>query len=116
MAQTKITKNEIETQESWQTPTLQNSWVNWGSNYMVASYMKDSLGFVHLQGLIKNGTLNSIIMTLPAGYRPLSDLRFVVECSGVVGSVSLSSAGVVTQTLGNNTFLNLSGIVYKAEQ
>ncbi|MCP4710447.1 MAG: hypothetical protein GY869_17630 [Planctomycetes bacterium] len=59
-------------QQSWQTPAFQNSWINYGSGYNPAQYFKDSMGIVHLRGLVKNVTLGQTVFTLPAGYRPAS--------------------------------------------
>ncbi|MBM4253016.1 MAG: hypothetical protein FJ146_13670 [Deltaproteobacteria bacterium] len=56
--------------EDWNTPTFQNSWVNYGGTWEPAGYYKDKFGVVHLKGLIKNGTLNQAAFTLPVGYRP----------------------------------------------
>ena len=41
-------------QQEWVAPTLLNSWVNFGGDYEIAGYMVDSLGFVHLKGVVKS--------------------------------------------------------------
>ncbi len=58
------------TQEAWQTPTLTNGWVNYGSFYTPSGYFKDKNGIVHLRGQVKSGTMSQAIFTLPTGYRP----------------------------------------------
>lgn len=113
-----VTAAKIETQQAWQTPTLTNSWVNYGSGFNDAGYMKDSLGFVHLKGMVKNGTSGSAIYTLPAGYRPLATVY--VSCpngggTGFVGILNISSAGVIKNDSGTNTYQSMDGVVFKAE-
>eukprot|EP01083_Nonionella_stella_P014965 41907_1 len=48
---------------------LQNSWVNYGGSFATAKAfkMKD---IVFLRGLVKSGSANSVIATLPQGWRP----------------------------------------------
>lgn len=64
-------------QGQWITPTLLNGWVNanYGSDES-AKYMKDSLGFVHIVGLVKSGLVGQAIFKLPVGYRPKGTLTF----------------------------------------
>lgn len=40
-------------QEDWQTPQLNDPWVNYSAEYNPAGYFRDSLGIVHLRGLVK---------------------------------------------------------------
>ena len=61
----------------WIEPTLLNGWVNNSSSEYPVSYMKDSLGFVHIRGTVKDGTPNATIFTLPVGYRPAKNVLFV---------------------------------------
>ena len=118
MAQ-KVTKNQIETQQAWQSPTLLNSWVNYGGTFSNAGYMKDSLGFVHLRGLIKDGTVTLAAFNLPAGYRPANDTAFVVNSNSAFGVVQVlgqsTNPGDVRILQGNNAFVYLEGIMFKAE-
>lgn len=63
--------NLLKGDSSWTNVTFTNSWtdydtVNWGP----CSYRKDGAGWVHLRGLVKSGTNNAAIFTLPTGYRP----------------------------------------------
>ena len=57
-------------QEAWITPTLIN-----GADGTIR-YMKDSLGFVHIEGLLNRGT-SGPYLRLPVGYRPFETLRIV---------------------------------------
>lgn len=42
-----------QTSEAWATPTLQNGWTNFGATDAVVRYMKDPLGFVHIEGAVQ---------------------------------------------------------------
>jgi len=66
--------------EAWITPTLLNGYTII-SGYPVG-YMKDTLGFVHMKGLLTGGTANQTIFTLPIGYRPLERKTLPVDFSG----------------------------------
>lgn len=101
-------------QESWTAPTLLNSWSNFGGGWTPARYMKDSHGFVHLDGLIANGTVPGAAFTLPAGYRPTEKCGFAVVANNAFGFVSIDAAGSVEVNSGNNTFVTLTGISFRA--
>ncbi len=96
--------------------TYTNSWVDFGSSNHPVGYYRDMLGFVHLRGLAKSGTVNTAMFTLPAGYQPTKELRFVVISNGALGYLTISNAGVVTLVTGNNTYVSLEGIIFQAEQ
>lgn len=55
----------------WIKPVLLNGWIDYSGTYPSA-FFKDSSGIVHIRGLIKSGAITSdtIIFTLPPGYRP----------------------------------------------
>ena len=58
-------------QDSWTAPSLGSNWANYGGVYQTVGYMKDSIGFIHVRGLVKaTGAVSSTIFTLPTGYRP----------------------------------------------
>lgn len=85
-------------QQAWQNATLQNGWVVFGAPYPTnVGYMKDSLGFVHTRGLIKSGTAtqNTVIFTLPIGYRPSFDLYIINAVAGNWGIVHIGTNGNV---------------------
>ena len=114
-----VTAAKIEAQQAWQSPSLVNSWTNYGSGWATANYMKDSLGFVRLRGLIGNGAATPIF-TLPVGYRPLANVMFVGLASGGLARIDVNPTGAVVLSGyfsgGNNGYLSLSNIVFKAEQ
>ena len=80
--------------------SFSNGWTNFGSGYVAARYLKDALGFVHLEGFIAPGTNNTTAFTLPAGYRPGYTLGLpAITGHPGVASVSISTAGDVTPNL-----------------
>lgn len=82
-----------------------------------AKYMKDPFGFVHFKGsVIRSSGVSIIPFTLPAGYRPLKQLRFPMISAGVASFWDISPTGTVScnGTPGSSNFLD--GITFKAEQ
>jgi hypothetical protein len=81
---------------SWIAPTLENGWVNFGGEWTPAGYIKDALGFVHIQGTIKSGTSGKAAFVLPAGYRPGGLMAAPRDDAGpTLGAVEISPAGQV---------------------
>ena len=57
---------------------FQNGWTNYENVFNKAAFFKDSLGIVHLRGLVQGSTLAKAIFQLPEGYRPAAqELRIV---------------------------------------
>ena len=108
-------------QESWHNvgatgePAFQNSWVNYGAVWANCSYMKDSMGFVHLQGLIKSG-VSYPIFTLPIGYRPSKELYFIANVGNNAYGLTINASGVVYTASVGGSFYSLDGVTFKAEQ
>lgn len=99
-------------------PSFENSWVNFDSSTQAtAAYRIDALGYVHLKGLVKDGTVGDCaIFTLPAGYRPEKIIRFAVTANGAFGEVGVKTTGLVRLGVGNNAYGSLDGITFKAYQ
>lgn len=87
-------------QESVIAPSLQNSWVDNGGGYLASGYYKDSLGVVHLQGMIKSGTTadGTTLFTLNSGYRPASNIIVPICTSAYVEpcTIQIATTGVVS--------------------
>ncbi len=106
--------------------TFQNGWSDYGLNQNPAGFYKDSFGIVHLSGGMHSGTLGVTAFALPAGYRPSGVSVFPVISStggggaGAVVPADLSVTGfdgtVVVETGGNNAFVGLDGITFRATQ
>lgn len=115
--QTQFSGKASKTQQAWQTPTLLNSWVNFGGANTTAQYMKDEMGFVHLKGMIKTGTIGTVAFTLPAGYLPSSEgtSRFPAVSNDAFGQLGITTGGNVTPLVGSSTWFALNGITFLAE-
>jgi len=101
---------------TWTAPTLLNGWVNYGGSLATAGYTKDAHGFVHLKGNIKNGTttINTVLFSLPLGYRPPEHHHFAVYGdAGVAGTVAVYKTGDVVIISGSANGLGLCGIIFK---
>lgn len=107
-------------QQAWQTPTLQNGWVNYQNpvtNFPGAGYYKDSLGNVHVRGLIKSGTTssNTLLFTLPAGYRPAYDLHIPIVSNSAAAGLIVKQDGIVQVLYGvSSNWVDLSSITFRA--
>ncbi|MDT0121344.1 hypothetical protein Q9R46_01710 [Paenibacillus sp. RRE4] len=108
---------------AWITPTLVNGWANYSDLYQPIRYYKDSIGEVHLSGVIRGGvnTSGTSITRLPVAYRPKKAMIFNVFTSNstalVSASVEIAPDGVVYLGFaGGNTWLNLENISFLAEQ
>jgi hypothetical protein len=64
----------------WSTPTLTSAWaVKTGHDIR---YRKDASGVVHIQGLVEEaGAYDSIVFTLPTGYRPVGSVIISAQTS-----------------------------------
>jgi hypothetical protein len=93
----------------WRSPTFLNSWVNYDTTtYGPAGYRKDANGFVHLRGLVKNGTSTTATMfILPAGYRPGRDVLLsqatAASGTGSANDFRITKDGYVQFNLGGST-------------
>lgn len=81
-------------------PPFENGWGNIGSPEAPVGFMLCN-GWVHLRGGFAGGTANSVVFTLPVGYRPEFQQEMVIPTT-----TSTSYAIVVVGTDG--------GVVYKA--
>lgn len=101
-------------------PAFTNSWVNYNTGgHPDAMYWKDPLGFIHLKGAIKNGTVGSSAFTLPPGYRPPEYMSFPTLsgaslATASIGRVDINTDGTVTpQTAAANGYVGLNGIYFR---
>ena len=101
--------------ETWITPTMLNGWIVYDGGFNQPGYYKDKNGMVHLRGLIKNGTVGAAAFTLPTGYRPASqELMNAITFGEVNARVDIATTGNVVITSGNNLWLSLDGIKFRA--
>ena len=84
-------------------PAFENSWVNFGAPANNAAFFKDGLGFVHLRGVIKSGTVSTTAFTLPVGYRPPASQYFASDNGGAHARVIVAADGTVVAEPGNSS-------------
>jgi hypothetical protein len=103
-------------QEAIQPPAFQNGWINHGGGFTDAGFWKDKEGLVHIQGLIKNGgtALNTILFTLPLGYRPPDRQIYTVLSNNIVSRIDILDNGdVIITSAASSLWLNLTGIYFR---
>ena len=102
--------------EAWVSPTLLNSWVNYGGEFNTAGYYKDPFGRVHLRGLIKDGTATAgtVLFVLPSGYRPSATEVCSTLSNAAAADVQVAANGDVKILIGSNVWLSLDGISFRA--
>ena len=98
-------------QEPWKDAPLVNGWANYGEGFNSSGYFKDSLGIVHLKGLVKLG--GGTIFTLPEGYRPAARELHCVQSNGIAGRVDILPNGEVQLVIGSNIWVSLDGITFR---
>jgi hypothetical protein len=107
-------------QEAWTASSFAGTWADYGGSYDAAGYFKDTVGIVHLRGLVKSGgAFPSTIFTLPAGYRPNGHQSFSVPsyiggADSGAGVVIVQSDGLVRASVGSDTYIGLNGISFRA--
>lgn len=103
----------------WFSPVLTNGWIPFdaeGSGYFNPAYMKDALGFVHLRGIVKSGTIGTSIFTLPLGFRPAALFHQICDTAGlnVKGVVEIGFDGNVMATTGVSNYMCLDSLTFEA--
>jgi hypothetical protein len=97
---------------------FKNGWHNLGSPFRPAQACKDSLGFVHLDGVLTGGTPNTTALVLPAGYRPRFDKVFAVTGTNggvpVLEDIFLLPGGLVFARGSAKDAVGLDGVVFSA--
>ena len=115
-------------QEDWRlvgqpgSPDFQNNWKNYFKSdntdpfnvYNTAGYFKDSMGIVHLKGMVMKGNASTIFI-LPAGYRPIARELFACLSADLPGRVDVLTNGEVTLQKGNaDQYVSLDGLTFRA--
>jgi hypothetical protein len=95
-------------------PAFGAGWSNFGGGFSPAGFYKDSLGIVHLQGLVNTGG-GSLAFTLPEGYRP-STQHYQIIAEGGAGEAHVTIAtngGVNVFNYAGGAFVSLEYINFK---
>lgn len=102
-------------------PALQNGWLQFGSGYTSAGFWLDPTGVVHLEGLVKSGTVTNgtVIATLPSevGYRPSTRKVFTTWTNDTAQHACridvLTTGDIICGQSVGNTYLSLDGITFR---
>jgi hypothetical protein len=77
-------------------PPFQSGWTNTEPGVSTAAFYKDSLGVVHLKGVIAGGGNGNTAFTLPTGYRPSQGLLLPAAAAPTqAGQLLISPSGSV---------------------
>ena len=96
-------------------PTFENSWINYGGATAPLKYWRDSMGYVHIVVVVKDGVTNVAIFTLPVGFRPLYNFHTPCTSNTAFANVRINSDGTVNMSVGNNAWLAIN-ITFLPEQ
>ncbi len=104
-------------QQDWQPPpAFLNRWHNYGSGYNTAGYFKDSMGMVHLKGLVAGGLGGTTIFVLPVGYRPAAEqLHVTCTNNNTAGRLDIRPSGELVVVAGDSAWFSLDGVTFRAE-
>jgi hypothetical protein len=105
-------------QNDWrQVAQFQSGWANFGGEWPPAAFMIDSLGFVHLRGLVNKGQIGSgqTVFMLPPGFRPrVRYLHCTNRRAEDGGRTDVYPDGRVVPVAGISEWLSLDGIIFQA--
>ena len=108
---------QVTEPEAWLVPEFHTKWVTYNDEYEPPGFMKDSMGWVHMRGMIRGGSVaaNAILFMLPEGYRPLG-LKFLatVLAGGVTGGIYIYPDGAVKLWRGSGVWLSLDSVHFQA--
>lgn len=106
-------------------PGFENSWTNFNGpgqphntvTNQHAAYRRDSLGVVHLGGLVAGGTITLAIFTLPATHCPFFTKIFPTISNNAFSRITvnrLASGCAVFANFGSNAWVSLEGVSFLA--
>ncbi|WP_221469070.1 hypothetical protein [Cohnella nanjingensis] len=103
----------------WIAPTLLNGWVLYDAAARPVGYFKDDNGIVRLRGNIKSGSLTTVAIMLPAGYRPNTVLDFggfSYKAGSIISEIVIDTIGRVIIQGGGTDLISLDGVTFRSEQ
>ncbi|KKL75063.1 hypothetical protein LCGC14_2058640 [marine sediment metagenome] len=93
-------------------PAFANSWINLDAAiYPSMSFRKIISGDIHVQGVVKNGTIGLTIFTLPVGYVPNRTIMFAAVANGAFAQSTILSTGAVVASSGSNVWFSVGTII-----
>jgi len=94
-------------------PTLLNSFVNTNAGNSQAKYFKEN-NVVNIEGMVSPLTLSTAIFTLPVGYRPLKNMRFICRTDTGLAWIAVNTAGsILIESVTGTTYVSLDGINFR---
>lgn len=91
-------------------PVILNGWADYANNFAPTSFYKDDIGTVFVSGVVKGGTLSTVVATLPVGFRPVRQLMFMVMTNTGPGRLDVFPSGDIMLVSGGLGFVSLCGI------
>jgi hypothetical protein len=101
-------------QSTWINVTYSSSWVDYSTAFPPTSYLKDTLGFVHLRVNCKFGNSDPIA-NLPAGYIPNYTLSFPVYSNPISTNppiISITSSGGINRAYCSTTYILVGEVLF----
>jgi hypothetical protein len=96
---------------AWMPLEQQGFWVDYdAASYPIASQWIDATGRVHMNGLVKTGTINTTAHVLVAGARPARKLVYPAGSNDAYGRLGLNPASAITPEVGSNVWFSYSGV------
>jgi hypothetical protein len=95
--------------DGWTAVTFQNGWSNNGAGFADTKYALQN-NLVNIKCAATGGTLNSVLFTLPVGFRPLENLYWPTFENGAAKFVLIGSDGTVTQVGASNVNVVFSAV------
>jgi hypothetical protein len=100
----------------WQTPALQNGWLQYDTIWGNAAMYRKIGPLVFCRGLVKSGTLGASIFTLPVGYRPSINMLFASEAADTICRISVQPDGTITTGAGGSqAWTSLCNLIFPAD-
>ena len=91
------------------------SWANL-AGFETTAYLKDPLGFVHLKGVVHNGSTGTGVFALPAGFRPSATTARPLGSTGLANAtVEIDASGNVVAFISVASAIGFSGLTFLAE-
>ncbi len=99
-------------------PPLLNGWQVYSAGFNPPGYYKDDSGFVHLRGMLRDGTSRDAMFTLPEGYRPAYRQLFGCRTSdnAIPSRCDVDADGNVLHWTGATGWVSLDGLSFLAER
>ena len=112
---TRVEKLVGECEDWTEVTTFSNGFLNVGGLEETAGFYKDPFNVVHLKGRVDTGTANTIMFTLPEGYRPPKRIQLPGLYSGIAFmQINIEVNGdVLTQGAGGTGSTNIQGISFR---